>query len=392
MGNIRVSYFKNTNGSAEVLEENNFYPFGMKHEGYNQTTGNPAYSYQYNGKELQTERGWSDYGARMYMSDIARWGVTDPLAETSRRWSPYAYAYNNPVMFLDPDGMQNVSAVYWEFDPNTTLTGGDYFAGSTLGAANFSNQMSLWQDAAGGGGSGPTPKSGTGIQLGQILSNFFARLFGTAKRDAKISTVLPGAVITRVSPVQVGTLEGSFETALNWEEVAAVLGTISRAGQFAIPLMLNGDSSHARGYDIPLTGATDVPADEPEQMITLYRGVSSRIFHNDNSQYLNAHLGIAIPKGYNQVSTLFGPHSDMSAHADGDNYSIWTSWSSDKEVARDFATGIAFGKAVPGIIMSKTFRVGQAVPNPFTLGESEWLVPGVVYGAKVQYVLPRPGQ
>ncbi|WP_375181831.1 hypothetical protein [Chryseobacterium sp.] len=37
MGNIRVSYFKNTNGSAEVLEENNFYPFGMKHEGYNQT-------------------------------------------------------------------------------------------------------------------------------------------------------------------------------------------------------------------------------------------------------------------------------------------------------------------------------------------------------------------
>ena len=153
MGNIRVSYFKNTNGSAEVLEENNFYPFGMKHEGYNQTTGNPSYSYQYNGKELQTETGWSDYGARMYMSDIARWGVTDPLAETSRRWSPYAYAYNNPVMFLDPDGMQNVSAVYWEFDPNTTLTGGDYFAGSTLGAANFSNQMSLWQDAAGGGGS-----------------------------------------------------------------------------------------------------------------------------------------------------------------------------------------------------------------------------------------------
>lgn len=158
LGNIRVSYFKNTNGSAEVLEENNFYPFGMKHEGYNQTTGNPAYSYQYNGKELQTETGWSDYGARMYMSDIARWGVTDPLAETSRRWSPYAYAYNNPVMFLDPDGMQNVSAVYWEFDPNTTLTGGDYFAGSTLGAANFSNQMSLWQDAAGGGGSS-TPKT-----------------------------------------------------------------------------------------------------------------------------------------------------------------------------------------------------------------------------------------
>ena len=39
--------------SAEVLEENNFYPFGLKHEGYNVRAGNPSYNYQYNGKELQ---------------------------------------------------------------------------------------------------------------------------------------------------------------------------------------------------------------------------------------------------------------------------------------------------------------------------------------------------
>lgn len=102
LGNVRLSYTNNGSG-AEILEENNYYPFGLKHEGYNQLTGNPTYQYKYNGKELQ-ENGMYDYGARFYMPDIGRWGVVDPLAEVNRAWSPYRYAYNNPLRFIDPDG------------------------------------------------------------------------------------------------------------------------------------------------------------------------------------------------------------------------------------------------------------------------------------------------
>ncbi len=87
--------------SGEIVEVNNYYPFGLMHN-YTATTQN-AYQYKYNGKELQ-ETGMYDYGARFYMPDIGRWGVIDEKAEKYRRWSPYTYAVNDPINAIDPDG------------------------------------------------------------------------------------------------------------------------------------------------------------------------------------------------------------------------------------------------------------------------------------------------
>ncbi len=46
-----------------------------------------------------------DYGKRFYDPSLGRWHVPDPVAEWAYDWSPYRYAFNNPVSYFDPNGL-----------------------------------------------------------------------------------------------------------------------------------------------------------------------------------------------------------------------------------------------------------------------------------------------
>lgn len=143
LGNIRLNYTNigsRTAPNLQIREENNYYPFGFKHKGYNNTVVGVQNDYKYNGKELQDEvingkaLQWYDYGARNYDPSIGRFFNIDPLADapTQVDKSPLAYVWNNPIRMTDPSGMHpEMEEEDWnnvdEFDAAGNWIAGDSF-------------------------------------------------------------------------------------------------------------------------------------------------------------------------------------------------------------------------------------------------------------------------
>ena len=144
---MRSSYARNPDtGSAEVLDRNDYYPFGMNMQGYSSAfdSAGGVYNYKYNGKELQ-ETGFYDYGWRQYMPDLGRWFGMDKLSEKFHMGSPYSYAMNNPVMFYDIDGrdLPGWLQKLWDKTTKESSWTSNGYGGFTGG--NVSNPMSQAQ-------------------------------------------------------------------------------------------------------------------------------------------------------------------------------------------------------------------------------------------------------
>lgn len=105
LGSTRISFTPGTNNTVTLVQSTDYYPFGLEFSPqYDNSSGN---KYLYNGKELQDglSLDWYDYGARFYDPGIGRFITQDPRAEDYDSWTPYNYCADNPIFFMDLDGM-----------------------------------------------------------------------------------------------------------------------------------------------------------------------------------------------------------------------------------------------------------------------------------------------
>ena len=103
LGSVRVIVDDN----GEVIERNDFYPFGLRWN--NDAAPIADNRYRYNAKEEQAFLAlpYIDYGARMYDPKYnIRWNSVDPLAEKYLYLSPFAFCGNNPIENTDSNGLQ----------------------------------------------------------------------------------------------------------------------------------------------------------------------------------------------------------------------------------------------------------------------------------------------
>ncbi len=96
-----------------VVQADDYYPFGLSFNSWKRDGGKEN-DFLYNGFEEQTELDWGvyDYQARYYDPATGRFLNVDPAADLMRRYSPYVYAFDNPIRYIDPDGMVPLDNVY----------------------------------------------------------------------------------------------------------------------------------------------------------------------------------------------------------------------------------------------------------------------------------------
>src|SRR5690606_25789193 len=161
------------NPATEIVEESNYYPFGLKHEGYNEVPGD-GYKYKFLNKEYEDSFALNvtetDY--RQYDAALGRFNVIDMLSEMAPDHTPYRYGFNNPVFWQDASGLfeteeqarnfaleNGIKNYKLTFDSESrsytlTIIGGEFDGRSFYDFSELLPDVLVGQNGDGSGGSG----------------------------------------------------------------------------------------------------------------------------------------------------------------------------------------------------------------------------------------------
>jgi RHS repeat-associated protein len=101
-----------TNATGGCEQDIDYYPYGFVIADH---CPNVAQHYKFTSKERDTESGLDQFGARYYASTIGRFMTPDLISGTPvhlinpQRWNMYSYVVNDPLTYVDPDGMDAIA-------------------------------------------------------------------------------------------------------------------------------------------------------------------------------------------------------------------------------------------------------------------------------------------
>ncbi|WP_223560405.1 DUF6443 domain-containing protein [Chryseobacterium lathyri] len=200
-----IDYWK----PGEIVEVNNYYPFGMLHN-YTVTPRN-TYQYKYQGQELQ-ENGWYSFKWRNYMPDVGRFFNIDPLSEAYAYQSHYNFSENRVIDAWEIEGMEayilndqgdmevnGLSLSHTEYSIGTDGTRDieNIDLGTFSASSNQNNSSNFsWGDAARiGVGFIPVVGSGLDIYEGIRDGNWVQTGIGVGGLALDIATLGAGSII-----------------------------------------------------------------------------------------------------------------------------------------------------------------------------------------------------
>ncbi|MCY7357007.1 MAG: RHS repeat-associated core domain-containing protein [Rudanella sp.] len=336
LGNIRAVF-----GANGITQFTDYDPWGLPLWG-GLSGGNSPNRDKFNGKESLTEVGPGvlDYGARLYDATIGRWGVVDPLAEVSRRWSPYVYVFNNPLRFIDPDGMIGIAPGVDAKYSNGYQDVDAYNESSSVTVNGFLKT-----------GEGDEPIKGGGFPKGDLPS--------TVKQNAIIRSADSGPRYTEV--------EKASQLGVNMAGV--VEGGVAL---LALPKLLKSVASILKNIDEFFTFGKAL-SKSPQQGVNIALGVREHL--DDFAKTVSGETWKTWG-GQNFQSQFLGTINDPSKkihfNLTGPDGKMINAWKAVTEGAKGFGNGTITNWELhqlysnPGALQRTTFYFnGGKVPSPF---------------------------